>query len=284
MAIRSISIASMISIVFILLIAICENAQAVARQPARTAVASIATPPRALLERYCVPCHNDKLRTARLTLETLDVEHVGQNAEVWEKVLRKLRTGVMPPAGRPRPAPDAKTQFVAWLEASLDRAAQNHPDPGRPAAVHRLKPHRVWQRHPRSAGPPGRRRVAASPGRFWGRLRQHRGRLVSLAVAAGTLHVGGTEGQPVSRRRSNCAFGYLQCSPQSGAGRARQRRPAIRVTGRRRLRHYFPVDGEYLIKLRLQRNFLDEIRGMADANQIEIRIDGVRVKSFYRRR
>ena len=280
MAIRSISVASMISIVFILLIAICENAQAVPRQPARTAVASIAPPPRALLDRYCVPCHNDKLRTARLTLETLDVEHVGQNAEVWEKVFRKLRTGVMPPAGRPRPAPDAKAQFVAWLEASLDRAAQNHPDPGRPAAVHRLNRTEYGnairdlldlQVDAASLLPPddsgaGFDNIAdvlsVSPSLLE--------RYMSAARKVSRLAVGDPTVRSVIYSVPRNLVQDERISEDLPLG----------SRGGAALRHYFPVDGEYLIKLRLQRNFLDEIRGMADANQIEIRIDGVRVKSF----
>ncbi|MXY18224.1 MAG: hypothetical protein F4Y57_14870, partial [Acidobacteria bacterium] len=58
---------------------------------------------RAVLDRYCVTCHNGQLRTAGLALDALDVEHVTGHAETWEKVVRKLRARAMPPAGRPRP-------------------------------------------------------------------------------------------------------------------------------------------------------------------------------------
>src|SRR6266481_2220812 len=64
---------------------------------------SAAASQRALLNRYCVTCHNEKLKTAGLLLDKMDVEHVSAGAEVWEKVVRKLRTGAMPPAGMPRP-------------------------------------------------------------------------------------------------------------------------------------------------------------------------------------
>lgn len=91
----------------------------------------------AILNQYCVGCHNDKLRTAGVSVEHLNVENVAASAETWEKVLRKLSTGEMPPAGLPRPDAATNTAFVNWLETSLDRAATEKPNPGRPA-IHRL--------------------------------------------------------------------------------------------------------------------------------------------------
>ena len=82
-----------------------------------------ASPQRALLDRYCVTCHNERLRTGGLALDTLDVAHVGEAPEVWEKVVQKLRGGMMPPAGRRRPDPEAYEGFRSWLETSLDAAA-----------------------------------------------------------------------------------------------------------------------------------------------------------------
>ncbi len=92
---------------------------------------------RAALDRYCVACHNARTLTAGLALDRLDPAHVGDDPAVWEKVLRKLRTGMMPPS--PRPRPDAATYgaLVTYLETALDRAADADPDPGRPA-VQRL--------------------------------------------------------------------------------------------------------------------------------------------------
>src|SRR5438105_2875091 len=94
---------------------------------------------RALLDRYCATCHNERLRTANLALEgsQVDLDRVGRNADVWEKVLQKLRTGAMPPPGRPRPDQAASDALASWLETSLDAEAAAHPNPGRPTA-HRL--------------------------------------------------------------------------------------------------------------------------------------------------
>jgi len=95
------------------------------------------TNPRAVLDQYCVVCHNQRLKTAGLMLDTLDLAKVGDHAEVWEKVVRKLRTGAMPPAGMPRPGKTLAAGTASWLEDQLDRAAAEHPNPGRPT-LHRL--------------------------------------------------------------------------------------------------------------------------------------------------
>src|SRR5712692_2849682 len=92
---------------------------------------------RAVLDRYCVGCHNGRLKTAGLSLEKLDLTQVQGNAEILEKVAFKLRTGQMPPAGRPRPEQSVADSFLVTLETALDRAAAGAPNPGR-LPVHRL--------------------------------------------------------------------------------------------------------------------------------------------------
>src|SRR5579863_3699531 len=67
---------------------------------------------RALLNRYCVTCHNERLKTAGLTLDRADVDHVGLSVEVWEKVAHKIRSGAMPPPGLPRPDKSTLEAFV----------------------------------------------------------------------------------------------------------------------------------------------------------------------------
>ena len=93
---------------------------------------------RVLLDRYCVSCHNDSLRVAGLALDTVDVTRVGDHAEIWERVVGKLRAGMMPPAGRPRPDSETYSGLTAYLETELDRAAAARPDPGRSNALRRL--------------------------------------------------------------------------------------------------------------------------------------------------
>src|SRR5712692_8438967 len=76
---------------------------------------------RQMLTRYCFTCHNEKLKTAGLTLDRLDMERIPSDAEVWEKVIGKLRTGAMPPAGMPRPDRSFYDSFAGYLETSIDR-------------------------------------------------------------------------------------------------------------------------------------------------------------------
>ena len=101
------------------------------------AAAAESTEYRAVLDRYCTTCHSDRLQTAGLTLESVDMAHVGQGAEVWEKVIRKLRAREMPPPRRPRPDDATYMAFVDWIETELDRAAAADPNPGN-ETVHRL--------------------------------------------------------------------------------------------------------------------------------------------------
>ncbi len=94
-------------------------------------------PDQALIQTYCVTCHNQRLKTANLLLDTADVSRVADNPELWEKVVRKLRGGMMPPPGVRRPDQPAVEALVARLEHALDDTAAAHPNPGR-VALHRL--------------------------------------------------------------------------------------------------------------------------------------------------
>src|SRR5688500_18717728 len=112
--------------------------QAQAPRPSTArATAAAPAPDAAFLKQYCVTCHNDRVKAGALTLAGLDVTALDGHAEVWEKVVRKLRTGMMPPDGVPKPSAEARHAFTAALEASLDRTAARRPDPGTPA-LHRL--------------------------------------------------------------------------------------------------------------------------------------------------
>src|SRR5207302_1455679 len=93
--------------------------------------------PRALADRYCAGCHSQKAKTGGVVLEGLDWTHPGANAAVLEKVIRKVRTGEMPPPGLPRPDAATAAAFTKGLEDALDQYAAANPNPGRPA-VHRL--------------------------------------------------------------------------------------------------------------------------------------------------
>jgi hypothetical protein len=90
---------------------------------------------REVLDKYCVTCHNQRLKTGGLTLDTMDLGKIPAQAEVWEKVIRKLRSGTMPPAGIPRPDAATYGRVAGWIEAQIDQASE--PYAGRPI-LHRL--------------------------------------------------------------------------------------------------------------------------------------------------
>jgi hypothetical protein len=95
------------------------------------------SPNQALINRYCVLCHNQKLRTAKLELDVLDLTHPEKDARTWERAIRKLRGGMMPPPGAPRPPVEAVSALAAYLEDSLDKASVASPNPGS-VRIHRL--------------------------------------------------------------------------------------------------------------------------------------------------
>jgi hypothetical protein len=106
-------------------------------QNAPTSTRAAASPDPAFMKQYCVSCHNERVKAGSLVLTSLDPAAVGDHVDVWEKVVRKLRTGMMPPASAPKPPAAASTSFTTALESVLDRAAARRVDPGIPA-LHRL--------------------------------------------------------------------------------------------------------------------------------------------------
>ena len=91
----------------------------------------------AFTTQYCVTCHNDRIRTGGLTLQSADLKNIAGATEIWEKAIRKIRVGAMPPQGAARPPQAELDRFAAYLETSLNTAALAKPNPGR-ATVHRL--------------------------------------------------------------------------------------------------------------------------------------------------
>src|SRR5258708_3878590 len=98
---------------------------------------SAASEPQALISKYCAGCHNQNLKSGGIALAGMNLSDSAANSGTLEKVLRKVHSGEMPPAGMPHPDASATTGFTHWLEAELDRSAAAHPNPGRPI-IHRL--------------------------------------------------------------------------------------------------------------------------------------------------
>ena len=121
------------------LIAGVAHIQAAGQQPRQSSTTPAAVPAQqAFITQYCVTCHNQQTLTGGLALDAADLTNVSADAETWEKVVRKLHGGLMPPTGAPRPDRTTSEGFVTWLETQLDRAAAAHPNPGRTETFHRL--------------------------------------------------------------------------------------------------------------------------------------------------
>ena len=111
------------------------------RKVSVSAAASPDTPAHQMVTKYCVGCHNQKLKTANLVLDDADAVHVFNSAETWEKVIVKLRSRSMPPPGLPRPDNATYNATAGWLESEIDHAAATHANPGHSASLHRLNRH-----------------------------------------------------------------------------------------------------------------------------------------------
>jgi mono/diheme cytochrome c family protein len=236
---------------------------------------------RALLDRYCVTCHNQRMKIpagSPLQLDTLDLAAVGTSAQTWEKVVRKVRTGVMPPAGSPRPAAAQTESFVSWLERELDRAAEATPDPGHVPAFHRLT--RTEYRNA------VRDLLALDdlPKELDVDLLLPADNTVGFDTVADLLFVTPTlmEGYlTAARKLSAVAIGdpsvpLIVDTYRSGLELPQDQQVAELPLGTRGglfLRRYFPVDGDYVFKV--------EVAGaVRDAHQLEVSVDGERVKLF----
>ena len=227
------------------------------------AVASAAPSPsvsggRELLNRYCVGCHNDKLHTAGVSLESIDLGNVGAHVGTWERVLRKVSKNEMPPAGLPHPDAAANRAFAASIESSLDRAAAASPNPGRPA-VHRLN-RAEYSNSIRDLLAVDIKPGSLLPGDDSGYGFDNIADVLSMSPALLERYIS------VARLVSRLAVGDLHMKPveeqflplREPPGSFRKTRPSDRVSddlpfdsrGGLSVQHYFPVDAEYLFRIK----------------------------------
>ena len=235
----------------------------------------------AVLDRYCVTCHNDRLSTANLSLEHLDATHVAAGAETWEKVLRKLRAREMPPPRRPRPDDETYVHFVDWIEAELDRGAVADPNPGS-ETIHRLNRTEYANaiRDLLALEVDGRELLPADD-RSYGFdniadvLSLSPSLLERYMLAAGKiaqLAIGDTSIRPTTAVYTTSPV-LLQHDRMS------ELHP-FGTRGGFATRHYFPVDGEYDVRVTLERTHADAIKGLQRRNTLEVRLDRERVAQF----
>ena len=240
----------------------------------------------AVIGRYCISCHNQKTRTANLALDTLDPATPGTHAEMWERVVEKLRAGSMPPPGRPRPDQATYAAVAKALESNLDRAWAAHPAPGRIGAVHRLNRSEygnairdLFGLDPATIDVegqlPGDETADGSFDNFADVLSistAHIERYLSVARRVTRLATGLPPTTPVVET-FEIPLHVMQDDRQS------EDLP-LGSRGGIAVRYHFPVDGEYVIKVRLQRNYQDYLKGMGWEQSLDVRLDGTLLKRF----
>ena len=237
---------------------------------------------RAVIEKYCITCHNAKLKTAGLQLDTADTGNIGARADLWEKVARKLRTGEMPPAGLPRPDKATYARVATELENGLDAAATARPKPGR-VPVHRLNraEYTAAVRDLVGLEVDGKALLSADDADQEG--------FDNVATVLSVSPVLLENYLSAARRVSRIAVGDLTLNP--AVDTYKYSRFLIQddqmsddfpfgSQGGALIRYYFPLDGDYTIKVQLRRQFYTYIVGMGEPSQIDIRLDGVRIKRF----
>jgi hypothetical protein len=239
--------------------------------------------PRAFVDKYCLSCHSTRVKTAGLDLETLDLDAPAGHAETWEKVIARLRAGSMPPPGRPR-ADNATYHAVASrLEQTIDRAWEAKPDPGRIPTVHRLN-REEYNNVVRDllaidvdVRPllPGDETADGSFDNFADSLSistAHLERYLSVARQVTRTAVGLPPANP-GLERFEIPLHVIQDDRQSEDLPFGSR-------GGIAIAHDFPVDGEYMVRVRLQRQYQDYIKGMGWPQQLDVRLDGKLIKRF----
>jgi len=251
--------------------------------------AAATTPAATLVSTYCVSCHNDRAKVGGFSLAGADATQVGRAADAWEKVIVKLRSRSMPPAGMKRPDNATYDTVSAWLEQELDRAALAAPNPGRPADLHRLNRGEYANAIRDLLGidvdatallPPDTQAfgfdtnadaLSMEPALL--------DRYLTAAAKIARIAVGDPSVPPAVERYTAVPGNANEQTWLWQTERLTEDFP-LGSRGGIAARHYFPVDGEYDLRIRLARTYADVIRGLQTASDLEIRVDGVRVAKF----
>jgi mono/diheme cytochrome c family protein len=237
----------------------------------------------AVIGRYCATCHNDRLKTAGLVLNPTLLGQVGDNVELWEKVVVKLRTGAMPPPGASRPDQPSIDALADWLEAALDASGRQRMDPGRTAAFHRLN---------RTEYQNAIRDLLALEVSVASQLPADDINEQGFDNVADVLSVSPALLErylSVARRVARLAVGRSPLAPSEESYKV----PILLIQddrmnddlpfgsrGGTSINHYFPIDGEYEVRIRLHRNYVNYIRGLGTPQELDVRLDGVLLKRF----
>ena len=273
-----------VALVFAAAVASLTSAAVGAQAPVPRAAGPADAARRDVFTRYCVSCHTEAQKSrgaVPVALDTLDLSNVGAHAELWERVVLKVRAGVMPPAGMPRPDRPTLDGLVGWLETQLDHAAAANPNPGRTEPLHRLN--RTEYRNavrdvlgldvdvspllPPDDSSYGFDNIAGvlklSP-----TLME---RYLSAALKVSRLAVGsaGPSGN----------IDYFRVADDLSQDRHVEGLP-LGTRGGLRVSYIFPTDGEYEFRPRLARDLNESVPLYGDDQVLEVSVDGIRAGVF----
>ena len=234
---------------------------------------------RALLDKYCVTCHNQRLKTADLALDTADLTNVAAQSDTWEKVIRKVRAEMMPPVGAAHPDKAQLDALAAYLETALDKWSSSHPNPGRPT-LHRLNRAEygnairdlfaldavdIAQYLPPDPEAYGFDNIADSLGTSPALMERY----LSVAWKITRMALGNTKLPPVTEtfpaRMDLTQRDHIEGLP-------------LGTRGGMLIQYNFPVDAEYEIRPKLWANTVEQIGGLEHPDALEITFDGERIK------
>ena len=239
---------------------------------------------RAVFEQYCLTCHTSRMKergTVPIALDDPGVWDIAGHAAIWEKVVLKVRAGVMPPVSAPRPDKAARDAFLTWVEGELDRAAADRPNPGRTEPFHRLN--RAEYRNavrdllaldidvssmlPADDVSYGFDNIAGvlklSP-----TLME---RYLAAAQQVSQLATGSPAPQP--------SIEYFRITDDLGQDVHLPGLP-FGTRGGTEIHHVFPADGEYELRVRIARDLNESVPIYREAQHVEVNVDGVRVGGF----
>ena len=252
---------------------------------------------RSLLDRYCVACHNERrvtaaggsasvldaqLRDTGLALDVADTERPSTDADVWERVIARLRAGSMPPAGRPRPGADEARAVAGWLEARIDEAASASPNPGRTGSMHRLN-RTEYGNAIRDLLALEIDVAALLPGDETSDTGfDNNAEVLSISTAQLERYLS------AARKISRLATGVMTAPDfarfensvlLTQADRQGEDLP-LGSRGGLSATYHFPADGNYIFRIGLTTNWQDYVRGMGRRNLLDLRIDGELIERF----
>jgi hypothetical protein len=246
--------------------------------PRATTSTQVDSPVPAVVNRYCIGCHNSKTKAGNFTLDTIVAANPSQHPEEWEKVISKLRVRYMPPMGLPRPDEKTYDAVVASLEASLDGAAQTHPNPGRTDTFRRLN-RAEYQNAIRDLLALDVDVSAILPSDEAG----HGFDNVTVGNLSPTLLEQYLQAaQKISRLAVGIALkspgGDTMTLPPDLTQEQQFDDQPLGTHGGMVVRYTFPQDGDYDLSVRLQRDRNEHVEGISGGHDVEVMLDGERVK------